>query len=108
MANITFAPSGQTFNTDLCFAQKGPTYPPPNPPAVPVVSLEDQLTSGTLSGQVQGFGQNYIIWKGGSNLATVDRWAMDSAQAVEDGLVAIETAMGAGSNITLASDGTVS
>lgn len=108
MANITFAPSGQTFNTDLCFAQKGPTSAPPNPPEVPVVSLEDQLTSGTLSGQVQGFGQNYIIWKGGSNLATVDRWAMDSEQAVEDGLAAIQTAMGADTSITLLADGTAS
>ena len=108
MATVTFSSNGQTFDTSLTLAQKGPTYPPPNPPTPPVVSLEDQLTSGTLGAQVQGSNQNYIIWKDFGTEVTRDRWAMDSAQAVEDGLAAIQTAMGAGTSVTLLPDGTVS
>ena len=107
MAQVTFAPSGEVCDTNLTVAQKGPTYPPPNPPAPPVVSLEDQLTSGTLGAQVQGANQNYIIWKDKGVESTRARWMMDSAAAVTAGLAEIATAADAGTSITLNSDGTV-
>ena len=106
MALITFSVSGQTFDTNMTVAQKGPTYPPP-PPTPPTVSLEDELTAGTLGAQVQGSNQNYIIWKDRGVESTRDRWPMDSEQAVEDGLAAIAVAYAANTAITLLPDGTV-
>lgn len=105
MALITFAPSGQTFDTSMTLAQKGPTYPAPNPPTPPVVSLEDQLTSGTLGAQVQGAKQNYIIWKDMGKESTRDRWAMNSEAAVTAGLGEIATADADGTNITIDANG---
>ena len=108
MAVITFSVTLEPMNTALTLAQPGPTYPAPNPPTPPVVSLEDQLTAGTLGAQVQGSNQNYIIWKDAGKESTRSRWPMNSATAVADGIVAIETAMAAGTNITLDPDGVAS
>lgn len=105
MALITFSVSGQTFDTSMTLAQRGPTYPPP-PPTPPTVSLQDALTAGTLGAQVQGSNQNYIIWKDMGKESTRDRWPMDTEQAVEDGLAAIAVAFAAGTAITLFPDGT--
>lgn len=105
MALITFGPSGETMNTNMVVAQKGPTYPPPAA-TPPVVDLEDNLTGGTLGAQVSNSQQNYIIWKDHNTESTRARWPMDSEGAVADGLDAISTADAAGTAITLLPDGT--
>jgi hypothetical protein len=105
MALVTFAPSGEVCDTNLTVAQKGPTYATAATP--PTVSLEDQLTAGTLGAQVQGAQQNYIIWKDKGTDSTRARWMMNSAAAVTAGLAEITTADDAGTGITLTAAGTV-
>lgn len=107
MSVITFSVTSEPMNTAFVSAGPGPTYPAPNPPTPPVVSLEDQLTSGELGAQVQGAQQNYIIWKDAGKETTRSRWPMNSATAVADGIAEIQTAMAAGTDIVLDADGNV-
>lgn len=104
MALITFGPSGQTMNTDLTVASRGPITDPAH--TIPQVSLEDKLVSGQLGAQVNDSGRNLIVWKDRGTESTRASWPMASAEAVEAGLLLIDTAHAADTAITLLPDGT--
>lgn len=103
MALITYAPTGQTMNTDLTVASKGPVSDASLLP--PYVSLENELISGSLQAQVNTAGGSYVAWKDGGTESTRALWLMDSANDVDVALATIATNHDAGTSVTIGTDG---
>jgi hypothetical protein len=81
----------EIMDTAQTIPQRGPVNGPFTEPVIGNGGFGGPLTSGQLGFQIGGVGAAYLVWKNEEELRA--QWAMDSEDAVIEGLNSIMTAL---------------